>query len=166
MTNERRELQASWRKVAHPCVQSQGVDSLRVHRGRSTCGIDFDASQAPYYAIRFAPAVTDAEVEGVLTRMREVWKERRKIVVLCDVSDSALTPRQRKLVTDEMKREHANYLHWVDGWALVVRSAVAKNTLTALTWVQPPPFEMRVFDTLENARAWASQRMSESHQRR
>lgn len=142
-------------------MQSQGVDTPRTREQPRSGGIDFDATKAPYYVIRFAHAVTDADVEDVLERMRSVWKTRRKIVVLCDGSDSTLTPRQRKLFTDEMKRERDNYTRWVDGWALVVQSAVARHTLTALTWVSPPPFEMRVFDTLEEANAWASQRLSE-----
>lgn len=142
-------------------MQPQSVDTPRTHLGRPPIGIEFDASRAPYYVIRFAQTVTDADVEAVLGRMREVWKARQKIVVLCDGTDSALTPRQRKLVTDEMKRERENYRRWVDSWGLVVRSAVARHTLTALTWVSPPPFEMRVFDTLQDAAAWTTQRLAE-----
>lgn len=144
-------------------MQPQGVETPRTRQGRPTGGIDFDASQAPYYVIRFAETVTDADVEGVLSQMRGVWKLRQKIVVLCDVSDSSLTPRQRKLVGDEMRREHDNYARWVDGWAGVVRSALSRHTLTALTWMAPPPFEMKIFDRFDDASAWASQRFGELH---
>jgi hypothetical protein len=142
-------------------VQSQGVDTSRTRQGRPTGGIDFDASKAPLYVIRFAETVTDADVEEVLASMREVWKLRRKIVVLCDVSNSSLTPRQRKLVGDEMKRDRDNYARWVDAWAGAVRSTLSRHTLTALTWMSPPPFEMRIFDKLEDASSWAIQRVSE-----
>lgn len=124
-------------------------------------GIDFDGGRAPFYVVRFPQSVTDADVAGVLARMREVWKLRQKVVVVCDVADSALTPRQRKLVTDEMKAEAENYSRWVGGWAIVVRSAVSRHTLTALTWMSSPPFELRVFETLDIAHAWATQRLRE-----
>lgn len=143
-------------------MHSQGV-ARHARHGRAPGGIDFDASQAPYYVIHFAPTVTDDDVEGVLTRMRDVWKLREKVVVLCDVSNTSLTPRQRKLVTDELRREQETYARWVDGWATVVRSAVARNTLTALTWMLRPPFEMRVCDSLEDARRWTAQRMNGLH---
>lgn len=124
-------------------------------------GVEFDATFAPRYLVRFARTISDGDLDDVHARMRAVWKLRQKIIVVCDVADSSLTPRQRKLVTEELKRDQNNYAHWVDGWAVVVRSAAARHTLTALIWVRPPPFEMRVFDSLENANAWATQRIGE-----
>jgi len=141
-------------------VQSHGLDTPRsLHQKLG--GVDFDTTQAPRYFVRFARTVSDADIGEVLARMRAVWKLRQKIVVVCDVADSSLTPCQRKVLTDEIRRDQDNYARWVDGWATVVTTAVARHTLTALMWVLPPPFEMRVFDRLEDANAWATQRVGE-----
>lgn len=144
-------------------MRTNGANLAQANQRQPSAGIDFNGTRAPLYLIRFPQSVTDADMGGVLARMREVWKLRQKVVVVCDVADSSLTPRQRKLVTDEMKAEAENYSRWVGGWAIVVRAAASRHTLTALTWMTSPPFELKVFDTFEVAHAWAAQRLREVH---
>jgi hypothetical protein len=118
-----------------------------------------DSSRAPLYVVRFPVAVTDAELDRIFLQFRDVWKRQEVIGVICDVSHSSLSPVQRKNVAQEMSRERRHYARWVAGWAVIVQSTVARGTLTALTWIATPPFELKVFGDSAVAEAWATERL-------
>lgn len=111
--------------------------------------------------VTFPKSVTDEDLEAMLATVREVFKARRRIVLLVDAIDSGLSAGQRKLLIRLMREHEDEFRRWVHGSALVVRSALARGTLTALLWMMTPPYEQKVFSSLEEALSWSERRRRE-----
>lgn len=144
--------------AVHSRVSAHGANSSFTLPEAST-GVVLDSSRAPLYVVRFPIAVTDAQLARIFVQFQEVLRRRQVIGVVCDASHSSLSPVQRKQVALEMGREGRHYARWVAGWALIVQSTVARGTLTALTWIAAPPFELKVFGEPMGAEAWAAERL-------
>lgn len=111
--------------------------------------------------VTFPESVADEDLQGMVASVREVFKARRRIVLLVDATDSGLSAGQRRLLIRLMRDYEDDFRHWVHSSALVVRSALARGTLTALLWMMTPPYEQKVFSSLEEARSWSERRRKE-----
>lgn len=152
--------------VAQPFVRAVAFSSGRKQAGRpaasgaGSAGIVVDDSQAPLYRITFGSTVADEDILGLFASFREVWALGRRVVMLVQTPAKGLTAHQRKLVVSGMKAELHDYSRWVFGCAMVIDSSFSRGTYTALSWMLAPPFEQKVFATLEQAESWANSRVS------
>jgi hypothetical protein len=127
----------------------------------STGILSFDDSHSHLCVITLAEVLDDGDISRLYERVLRVFKKRKRIVLLVDASNSRLTAQQRKLMVTRMKEHEDEFRHWVACGVLVIESALARGTLTALLWMFRPPYEQKVFQTIESARAWALDRVAE-----
>ncbi len=137
----------------HPATFAATPDSNDdAYRGRQ---IHFDASRFPLCRVTFPEQIDDAAIPCLFARTRELFARRQRFVLLVNASNAGLTARQRKLMVSSLKEEADAYERWIYGSALVVRSALARGTVTALMWMMNPPYEQKVVSKLEEGEAWA-----------
>jgi hypothetical protein len=120
-----------------------------------------DQSRAPLYELTFPSQTTDQ----VLTEMcaaRERWAQRANYRVAWVVNLAGITQAtagQRRLFSEHLKRFEPHDLAFNQGSALMVPNTFVRGIVTAVFWLKPPRFPNECFGTLEEARAWAEQRL-------
>lgn len=120
-----------------------------------------DASKAPVYEIRFPRTATDDDVRGFATA-RETWAKVAHHPVSWVVDMSALTSvpaSQRRLFAEHLTRFEPHDIEFNRGSALVLPNAFLRGIATAVFWVVTPKFPHRAFETVEDARLWAQERV-------
>jgi hypothetical protein len=132
---------------------------------RSTGILSFDDSHPHLCVVTLGNELEDRDIADLYERTLRVFARRRHVVLLVDARNSQLTARQRKLMVAHMKEHEDEFHHWVVGSALVIESALARGTLTALMWMSSPPYEQKAFRTLDAARAWALERVADVERR-
>jgi hypothetical protein len=117
-----------------------------------------DCGRFPLCTALLPLVLRDDDIHAMFAWSQELFGRRRRFVQLTDASNSSMTARQRQLMVGLMREHEHEFRCWVDCGGLVVRSALARGTLTALMWMMKPPYEMRVFDEVAKAAEWAEQR--------
>jgi hypothetical protein len=123
--------------------------------------IAFDDSRPHLCVVTFGDEVDDRDVLSLFERTLEVFRQRKRVVLLVDTANSHLSAGQRKLMVSEMRAHEEEFRRWVACSGIVISSALARGTLTALMWMTTPPYEQKVFATLDAAMVWAEKRVTE-----
>jgi sensor c-di-GMP phosphodiesterase-like protein len=108
-------------------------------------------------------ATTDANLRDYLERetivQRELAERGQRYIAICDATiGMRLTPVQRKLYADWMKRNDAVLSSVLAGAAFVMPSALVRGALTAIFWVAPLKSPHSVHARLDQAIEWAIDR--------
>lgn len=136
-------VRAGWRPSRGFAVSATRPSNIRI-----------DIKSDHLVHVTFAESVADDDIEALFASVREVFRARRRVVLLVDASNSGLSASQRKLLIGLMREHEDEFRRWVQDSALVVRSALARGTLTALLWMMKPPYEQKVFSSLDDALSW------------
>lgn len=120
-----------------------------------------DTSRAPTYEIRFPANPTDEDLR-TFCEAREAWATRARYTVswVVDLSKlSSVSASQRRAFGDHLERFEPHDVEFNRGSALVVPSAFLRGVVTAVFWLKVPKFPHRAFETVEEARTWARERL-------
>jgi len=100
-------------------------------------------------------AVSEELLASALAEYAEAVSARSgAFATLCDLGDRlGLTPPQRRMLADSLSRDDAAAKRCV-AQAVVIRAPVARHMFTAVLWMSRPLFPVRVFSSVEEARAW------------
>ena len=100
--------------------------------------------------------VDDAELTAYIDHWASGIAARKgPYVGVIDLSNSAgLAPHQRKTIVGSMNDDAHGILPRCRGTALVFQSAVLRGMLTAMLWVRPPTYPVKIFGSREQALAW------------
>jgi hypothetical protein len=119
--------------------------------------IDLDISKWPVPVITPEGLVSDEELSEFFENYSRMLQQRREpyalIVDLRRASD--MPAKQRKTLTDYMKRQEHVLGMYCAGTALIFESSVMRAILTAIFWIRKPPQEVRVFANVQEADLWA-----------
>lgn len=118
-------------------------------------GVEIDASRWPLLVLT-APAggISDENWDTFLARIDQLIGERKgHYASVVDLSkDCMLTPKQRSRIGASNERCVAQ--------ALVFKSTLLSNLLTAIMWLKKPPFPVRVFAGPVEAVDWALKQLA------
>ncbi len=119
--------------------------------------INLDIGRWPVPVVTPEGVVSDEELSAFFDQysgMLRVKREPYSIVI--DLRRSADMPaKQRKTLTDYMKKQELVAGMYCAGTALVFESSIMRAILTAIFWIKQPPQEVRVFTNLQEAEDWA-----------
>lgn len=65
-----------------------------------------------------------------------------------------LPAAHRRALAEQMKADDAAYPGYMKAYATVIDSAVQAGIMTAVVWLFPTPYPMRMFSELAPAEAW------------
>ncbi len=120
-----------------------------------------DTARAPVYEIRFPEQPDDTALRS-FCEVRETWATRARYPVSWVVDLSRLksvSASQRRVFGEHLERFEPHDIEYNRGSALVVPSAFLRGVVTAVFWLKVPKFPHRAFETVEEARVWARDRV-------
>ena len=108
--------------------------------------------------------MSDGELQQLLDRFWEVAKNTGdRYALVLDLSIAPpMPPRQRQLLTDQMRAAEGELAIDCVGTALVFRSPLMRGLLTAIFWLFKPPYPTRAFASADPARAWLQALLGQS----
>jgi hypothetical protein len=71
-----------------------------------------------------------------------------------------LTPMQRRRTADFLREVQPRAAAYFAGAAVVLSSPIQRGILTAVLWIFTPPYPMRAFADVREARGWLLDRLS------
>jgi hypothetical protein len=90
-----------------------------------------------------------------IQRARAVFERRQPFGFLIDVRTvPVLPPTHRKALAEQMKADNDAQPGVLRAFAVVVASAGQAGMMTAVLWLWPTPFPVRLFADLATAEAW------------
>jgi hypothetical protein len=115
---------------------------------------DIDESRWPLVVVRWRGAISDAELDFMLSRM-DAWLERaERFGLLLDSRGAAgLSPEQRNHLIAHMKSRAALTARYLLQ-AMVIDSLVQRTLFFAINLAFPNPFPSKTFGEPEGARLW------------
>jgi hypothetical protein len=121
-----------------------------------------DQSRAPLYELTFPSETSDQELTQMCVA-RERWAQRANYRVAWVVNLSGIvqaTAGQRRLFSEHLKRFEPHDLAYNQGSALWVPNTFVRGIVTAVFWLKPPSFPNQCFGSIEEARAWAEEKLN------
>jgi hypothetical protein len=120
-------------------------------------GIKLDLSSWPVIVIAPENGLTVEKILEFLEVYSDIIRSRsERFATLVDLRKCAnLPPRQRRILTDGMKRNKQFNMQYCVGTAMVFNSTIIRGVLTALFWIFKPEHATKVFKNFEEAMSWA-----------
>ena len=133
----------------------------------------FDTSRHPLHSLVFPERYSYEELDAELNRMRDEYrrmvKERPQDVcaILVDLSRAERSePRNRKRIADSLEELSGLMRTRLVAQAYVIDRPLIRAALTALSWVQSPPWPVQTFADRASAEAWLRQHLEHGDVRR
>lgn len=121
--------------------------------------IEPDPSCPRVYVIKFGESISGPEWDEYLDFCSARLQEGRPVALIHDHrKGGAPNALQRKKLQDLLDELHSA-MSLLRASAIVSRSAIVRGALTALTWLRPLPYPVKVFSTVEDARDWCAGEM-------
>lgn len=120
-----------------------------------------DSSNAPIYEVRFPVKASDDDVRS-FAEARESWMRRANYSVswVVDLTNLSSVPAsQRRMFAEHLTRFEPHDVAHNRGSAIVVPNAFLRGIVTAVFWISNPKFPHKAFEVVEDARAWARERL-------
>jgi hypothetical protein len=114
----------------------------------------------PLVTCQWHGETNDAGLDEYYVHIDRALAKKTPFAVVFDVSrGTAFGPKERKRTTRELEaREAPMKQNMIVG--LVLGGQLQRGFVTALTWLSPPPFEQKVFVSVQEARAWCESRLA------
>ena len=125
----------------------------------SSVAVEIDESQRPILIARLPPNASADNFSKQLAQITKVAVARQSpFVLLIDATDQMERPNalHRKLTADEMLACFQKHPGLMRGLGVVVALSQGKSVITALSWMVSPPYPMQSFDSMIEAKLWAS----------
>jgi hypothetical protein len=127
----------------------------RIVRSTEQLAYLVDDTRLPLLALRPTAAVDDpAALDGTYRALEQVLAKRRRILMLFDLRGASSSPGRRRRLLDWGLRHEPELRAHVGACALVVSNGIERGFVTAMLWLHPVPWPMRVFSSVGEAEAW------------
>lgn len=115
-----------------------------------------DAGRWPLVVVRYPPAFSDEEWSAHGDELDGLFARRAQFLLLSDASRIVSPPsaKQRRYAAQRVGARRDDWRRLCRGVAFVTPSPMVRGIMIAINWAAPPPFDQRVFATLEEAEAW------------
>jgi hypothetical protein len=111
-----------------------------------------------------AAPLDDDEFESAVLAMSALLKRGEPYVIIHDARRAVRpTPKQRAFAAAWQKRDADGTRRRLRGVALVTASPLIAGVLTAINWITPPPYPMKIFAAMDAAEAWTTARLEKQH---
>jgi hypothetical protein len=127
----------------------------RVSTGAVMQGIVIDESRSPIVVVELNKQLDDDGWRSYLATLTAYVDRRQPFAVVIVTNDSQLTARQRAATAELVKAREDDLRTYCKGNAAVVKGAVQRGVITALSWLVKFPFPSKVFSNLDDAIGWA-----------
>ena|GEM_PF-1206773 len=130
-------------------------------------GIDVDLGRWPHARVAYRTFSDDAHAAHFV-ELRRIFEERQEpFTVLVDlVGAQPLNAQQRRDTSDFWKDVKPLAPGRMLALAFVIDNVVVRGIVRAISWIQPPPCEHRVFANAVDAQQWLAGQYAEQTQRR
>lgn len=133
---------------------------MEIIRRRRTGAIRFETAHWPLLIVRFARHVTDDDFADYLDGMSAMLSRRERHALVLDASVGALPPVHRVRGQARWLREHRDAIaELCAGTVFVFRSRLFRHVMNAVFMLQPLPARFHVAHTIDEAAAWAAERL-------
>jgi hypothetical protein len=123
--------------------------------------VRFDRSRWPIVVVELEGKPTDDDVETYLRGLGALLTEDTRGVLVIDMARAQPSaPAQRRRVGEWMRAHRAEMAARGRGAAFVIPSGLMRFVLSSVFLIQRPPMPYTVVSTLDEALAWARQRLS------
>ncbi len=120
-----------------------------------------DSSAYPLVAVTFDGSVTDEAFAAYLSELRLILDKGGRYGILFDATTASVpSVSQRRMQADYIRDERDRLTHLCLGAAFVIPSTLIRGSLTAIFWLQPPPFAHTVVSHVAEARRWVEARIA------
>jgi len=114
-----------------------------------------DDSRWPLLIVRPTSAVDDPDaLDASYRALERVLAKRSRMLMLFDLRGASSSPSRRRRLLDWGLRHEAELRAYLGANALVVGNSLERGFVTAMLWLHPVPWPMRVFSSLEEAESW------------
>ena len=121
--------------------------------------IQFDESRFPLVIGSFGATTGPEELEAFLTRLIALLARGRHAFVL-DASQAGPLPALLRRRQAEWNAENTTtIIRRSAGVAIVVTSTLVHGTVTAIHWLQPPPYPFTIVAARADGEAWCLERL-------
>ena len=122
-----------------------------------------DEARWPLVVLRATAAVDDPDALNASYRALErVLAKQRRFLMLFDLRGASSSPSRRRRLLDWGLRHEQALRAYLGASGLVVGNGFERGFVTAMLWLQPVPWPMRVFSSLQEAEAWLMQEHAEA----
>ena len=130
--------------------------------------IVYDTTHDPLHVMVYPRFYEYAELDRMHCEIEEHFRARvdstKPVALISDLRVApAMDARARRRVAQCFGRLAPMIDKVVVGHALVLRGRLARGALTAILWVQTPPWDMQTFATLEEGDRWLRRRFERAH---
>jgi hypothetical protein len=129
--------------------------------------IDIDEGRAPILYITYRGQIANAEVQRVVDAVPR-WTGRGApfAIVVNTLEAEPLSAEQRRMLATTLNEDGKAQERTLRACAVILRSAVMRGVLTALTWLSRPTFPIETFATVAEGEAWVRRKLAEATSRR
>ena len=126
-----------------------------------------DDSEKPLYVVTYPRERTDEDVRLGHRGIRSIY-ERTTVPVAWVVDASAVRSApatQRRIVSEHERSVRAHAIQWCAGLAVVIPNSLVRGFFTAVTWLAPLSYPHQLFETRDEAMAWAREQLRRAEER-
>lgn len=125
--------------------------------------IRLDVSRWPVVVVTPSDSFNDADIDDFLAAYDRALNSRLEpyATVLDLRRCQAMSPTQRKRITNGMERNREHRRLWQRSMVMVFDSPLMRMILTAILWAFKPEYEIKVFTDLPEALVFANMRAKE-----
>lgn len=121
-----------------------------------------DDSRWPLLALRPTASVDDpAALDATYRALERVLAKRRRMLMLFDLRGARSSPARRRRLLEWGLRHEVELRAYLGASALVVGNGLERGFVTAMLWLHPMPWPVRVFSSRDEAEAWLLQEHAE-----
>lgn len=114
-----------------------------------------DETRWPLLVLRATSAVNDvAALDATYRAMERVLQKRTRFLLLFDLRAGGSSPSRRRRLLDWGLQHQEELESFVEAQAIVVGTSIERGFVTAMLWLTPMHWPVRVFASAEEAEHW------------
>ena len=121
--------------------------------------IQFDESRFPLVIASCGATISPEELESFLARLSALLGRGRYALVLDAREAEPLPPLLRRRQAEWNAEHTTRIIRCGGGVAIVATGAAILGTITAINWLHPPPYPLKVVATRAEGEAWCLERL-------
>jgi hypothetical protein len=121
-----------------------------------------DRSTWPVVRVKFFDPPTDDEFEDYLSALDALYEEEEPFAIVFDAREAAYLPaRYRRRQAEWIRNNEEKIEAYLAGTAYVISSALLRTVLRGIFALQEQPAPYTVTDSIDDAHAWAKQKVAD-----
>lgn len=122
---------------------------------------EFDQSSWPIVRVAFDVEIQPSEVDVYLRWCADVLARRERIGLLIDARRADIPDaKTRARFAEFFAAQQPITRRYVVGMGVVLKTAMGRGVITALSWTQSPSFPVKSFESEAEARYWLTEQLS------